>query len=224
MTEKNLMQVHVWSDVRCPFCYIGKKKFEHALSKFPNRDDVQVVWRSFELDPRMVTQTGTSAYDYLAKVKGITRDQAIEMHAHVERVGRSVGITFNFENLKVANSFNAHRLIQMAKVARLADKAEEELFAAHFVEGLNIDDKEVLLHLAGRVGLDPGAAGRMLASDDYAAEVKADQAAARSIGIRGVPFFIMNDALAVSGAQDPELFLQALGKAFAEYKTGVKLS
>ena len=223
--ESKLMEVHVWSDVRCPFCYIGKRKFEHALAKFPHRDEVKVIWHSFQLDPGLTTDPKINAYDYLAKAKRITREQTIEMHKRVEGIGRAVGIEFRFDKLVVANSFNAHRLIQMSKALGLADEAEEALFRAHFIEGMNIDDEHTLENIGSSgIGIDKTAVAEMLASGEYAAEVRDDENAARSLGIRGVPFFIFNDALAVSGAQDPDLFLQALSRAHADYKTGTKVS
>lgn len=218
------MQVNIWSDVRCPFCYIGKKKFERALAQFPHRNEIQIIWHSFQLDPALKTQPQARSLDYLAKVKGITREHAAEMHKHVERIGHTVGIDFQFENVIVANSFNAHRLIQMAKTRGLADKAEEELFKAHFVEGLNIDDTDALTGLGSRIGLEGEAVRRMLASDEFSAEVEKDEVAARSIGIRGVPFFIFNDMAAVSGAQAPEFFLQTLATTYADYESSIKLS
>ena len=222
--DSKLMEVHIWSDVRCPFCYIGKRKFEHALAKFPYRDEVKVIWHSFQLDPELTTDPKTNAYDHLAKAKRITREQTIEMHNRVEGIGRAVGIDFRFEKLVVANSFKGHRLIQMAKTLGLADEVEEALFKAHFIEGMNIDDVHTLETIGSRIGIDKTAVTEMLASDEYTAEVKSDEDTARSLGIRGVPFFIFNDTLAVSGAQDPDVFLQALSRAHADFKTGTTVS
>ena len=208
------MTVRIWSDVRCPFCYIGKRKFERALADFAHRDDVEVIWHSFELDPGLVTQPDLHTYDYLGNLKGMDREQVTEMHEHVQAVGKDVNIDFDFERLVVANSFNAHRLIQLTKSKGLANEVEEELFKAHFTEGKNIDDHDTLVGIATGAGLPPQGIKEMLASDRYANEVRQDETMARSIGIRGVPFFIVNDRLAVSGAQAPELFLRTLEKAW----------
>lgn len=211
-----MMKVDIWSDIRCPFCYIGKRKFEKALERFPHSDKVEVVWHSFQLDPELKTQPGVHVYDYLARVKGITRDQAVRMHQHVKQSAREVGLEFNFDSAIVANSFNGHRLIQLAKSKGLGDAAEEQLFKAHFIEGKNIDDIATLKEIGTAVGLSPDELSELLASDQYSAEVREDEMKAHAIGIRGVPFFILNDKYAVSGAQAPELFLQALNGAWQD--------
>lgn len=210
------MKINIWSDVRCPFCYIGKRKFERALERFPHRDQMEVVWRSFQLDPGLKTDPEVHVYDYLAKIKGLNRDQVIQMHDHVKKAAAEVGLNFNFDQAVVANSLKAHQLIQLAKVHSLGNEAEERLFSAHFAEGKNIDDDQTLIELGSGIGLDAGEIERMLKSDDYKEKVEEDEEMARSIGIRGVPFFIINDAVAVSGAQSPALFLQALEKAWEE--------
>ena len=147
------MKIDIWSDVRCPFCYIGKRKFEQALAAFEHRDKVDVVWHSFQLDPQLKTQVGVHAYDYLAKVKGISYQQAVEMHERVIHIGQEVNIQFAFDRVVVANSFDAHRLIQLAKSKNLGDQAEEALFKAHFEEGKNIDDHKVLEEIAQQISL-----------------------------------------------------------------------
>ena len=135
------MKVDIWSDVRCPFCYIGKRKFEMALSQFPQKDKVEVIWHSFELDPSIKTDATINIYDYLAKAKGQSRAWSEKMHDHVLQSAREVKLDFHFEKAVVANSFNAHRLIQFAKTKDLGDAAEEALFKAQFIEGKNIVDK-----------------------------------------------------------------------------------
>lgn len=210
------MKIDIWSDVRCPFCYIGKRKFERALDNFAHKDKVEVIWHSFQLDPNLKTQEGVGAVEYLAKVKGLTHAQTVEMHERVVSVGKEVDIDFDFDRVVVANSFKAHRLIQFAKVRGVANAAEEALFAAHFLEGKNIDDDEVLVALASRISLSPDEVRAMLRSELFAGEVTKDEQIARSIGIRGVPFFIFNEKYAVSGAQAPETFLQTLDKTWQE--------
>lgn len=210
------MKVDIWSDIRCPFCYIGKKKFEKALEKFPHRDKVEVEWHSFQLDPGLKTQPDLDSVDYLAQVKGMPRDQVVQMHEHVNAAAKEVGLVFDFDRSIVANSFNAHRLIQLAKSQGLGDHAKEHLFRAHFTEGRNIDDANELRKIGVAVGLDPKAVDDMLASNAYAEKVQEDETVARHIGIRGVPFFVLNNKHALSGAQPPEVFLEALTKVWAE--------
>src|SRR5688500_3272148 len=214
----NKMKIDIWSDIRCPFCYIGKRKFERALERFPHKDSIEVNWRSFQLDPELETSPGMHTYDYLAKIKGLSRPQVVQMHDHVKKVASEAGLEFNFDNADVANSFNGHRLIQFAKARRKGDEAEEKLFRAHLTQGKNIDDSETLLGIGADLGLPVDEIREMLASEKFTEEVAADENMARSIGIRGVPFFIFNETVAVSGAQSPALFLQALEKAWDEHK------
>jgi len=209
------MKVDIWSDVRCPYCYIGKRKFEQALDKFPGREGVVVEWHSFELDPNAVTVLDKSAYDYLAERYGRSREWAIETHKHVAQIAAEVGLIFNFDDLVVANSFDAHRLIQMAKLHGAGDLIEEKLFKAHFTDGKNIADREVLVELGESVGLIKLDLQMMLKSGDFTDEVRYDEKTAGDLGINAVPFFIFNEKLAVSGAQSPETFLGAMNKATA---------
>ena len=212
------MKVNIWSDVRCPFCYIGKRKFELALEKFPHKDQVEVTWRSFQLDPALETQKEANIYDYFSKVKGVSKGQAREMFNNVTQIAREVGLNFNIEQSIVANSFNAHRLIQLAKAKGLADEMEEALFIIHFIEGKDIDDKQILAETGTSVGLARDEVKAMLDSNAFSREVKQDEEAAQTIGVRGVPFFVFNDKYAVSGAQSPETFLQVLEKSWEEFE------
>lgn len=212
------MKVDIWSDVRCPFCYIGKRKFETALDSFPHKEGVEIQWHSFELDPNLATNPGVNAIDHIAEIKGITHEQAKGMHRHVTQVAKEIGLDFNFEKNVVANSFNAHRLIQLAKTKGLANEAEEQLFRVHFTEGKNIDDVETLTQVGVAIGLDKNIVKEMLASDAFSKEVKQDEMQAQNFGISGVPFFILNNKYAVSGAQSPDVFLQALDQAWKEFE------
>ncbi len=209
------MKVDIWSDVRCPFCYIGKRKFELALDKFDHKDEVEIEWHSFELDPNAATRPDVNATDYLAEIKGQTRQWAEEMQEYVSKAALEVGLPFNLDNSVVANSFNAHRLIQFAKSQALGDEIEEQLFTAYFIEGKNIDDKAALTAIGASAGLDEAAVSAMLDSDAFTDEVRMDEKVAQQIGISGVPFFIIDQKLAVSGAQPPETFLGAMEQAWA---------
>lgn len=212
------MKVNIWSDVRCPFCYIGKRKFEMALEKFSHKEKVEVEWHSFQLDPNLKTTTEVNAIDHISEIKGISHDQAVQMHQHVTQVANEVGLDFEFDKVIVANSFNAHRLIQLAKKHGLGSEIEEQLFKAHFIEGKNIDDNEVLVSKGISVGLAEKEIKQVLFSDAFSEEVKQDEMKAQSIGVRGVPFFVLNDKYAVSGAQSPETFLDVLEQTWTDYE------
>jgi predicted DsbA family dithiol-disulfide isomerase len=208
------MKVDIWSDVRCPFCYIGKRKFELALEKFSHKDKVEVEWHSFELDPEAETRPDMDSAEHLAQKKGQTREWAVQMNAHVSKLAAEVGLDFNIEKAVVANSFNAHRLIQLAKSMDFDNEIEELLFTAYFTDGKNIDDPDVLAEIGLAAGLEKIAVESMLKSFDFSNEVRADEQIAQQIGINGVPFFIFDQKLAVSGAQSPETFLGAMQEAW----------
>lgn len=211
------MPVEIWSDVMCPFCYIGKRKFESALAEFPHRDKVQVSWKSFQLDPEMKTQPGKSINAYLSERKGWSLDYTRSMNARVTQSAADIGLHYDFDKAVVANSFDAHRLIQLAKTQELDDAMEEKLFKAYFSEGADISDHTVLSRLAGEAGLDATEARQVLQGQAFAEAVHEDNLEARRIGVTGVPFFVLNRRFAVSGAQDSAMFLEALSKAYVEW-------
>lgn len=212
------MEINIWSDVRCPFCYIGKRKFEAALEKFPQKDDLRINWRSFELDPDLKTQSQTSTIDYFVQTKGVGREQATQMLGQATEMAKEVGLDFDFDKAVLANSFNAHRLIQMAKSKGLGNEIEEALFKAHFTDGVNVDDLDALVEIGASIGMEEQEVRKVMESDAFDYEVRQDQLDARNIGVQGVPFFVLNNKYAVSGAQSPEAFLQNIEKAYAEYK------
>lgn len=212
------MNVEIWSDVMCPFCYIGKRKFEAALDRFPHKDQINIIWKSFQLNPDMPTDPSKSVLEYLAEVKGVSLAQSKQMHDRVTAMAREVGLTYNFDKAVVANSFDAHRLIQLAKQHGLGDAAEERVFRAYFTEGRNTADHAALLELGIEIGLDKASVEQMLATDQYAEAVDHDIYESRQIGVRGVPFFLFNRKYAISGAQQPETFLGALQAAWTEWK------
>ncbi|WP_332025035.1 DsbA family oxidoreductase [Kaistella sp.] len=216
------MKVNIWSDIRCPFCYVGKKKFEKALSQFPHADKIEVTWHSFQLDPSLETKPEVNPYDYFSKIKGIPVRQAKAMHEHAKNAGKEAGIDFNFDHSKVANSFRGHLLIQLAKKKNLANEMEEALFEAQFISGKNIDDEAVLLETGKSVGLTEEEVKNALVSDEMAHAVAQDGLMARQLGINAVPFFVFNDKYGVSGAQQPEHFLEVLTKSFEEFSAGDK--
>jgi predicted DsbA family dithiol-disulfide isomerase len=200
----------------CPFCYIGKRKFEAALEQFENKENVEVVWKSFQLNPAMKTDPSKNITEYLAEIKGWSIQQAKEMNAHVTNMAKEVGLHYDFEKAIVANSFDAHRLIQLAKKHGKGDAAEEQLFKAYFTEGKNTDDHKTLLEIGQSIGLDELEIKEVLASNQFSEEVKKDINEAQQIGVRGVPFFVVDRKYGVSGAQPSEIFLETLTKAWAE--------
>lgn len=208
------MTVEIWSDVMCPFCYIGKRKFEAALAQFEDRDKVEVVWRSFQLDPGLTTEPGKSVAQSLSEKKGWTPEQTTQSLAFVTQMAEAVGLDYHFDKAIVANSFDAHRFTHYAKTQGKQDAAEERLFAAYFSEGKNTADHETLAQLGAEIGLDPEAVIQMLAGKAFTDEVKDDIRLARQFGVNGVPFFAFDRKFAVSGAQDVEVFLGALQRSF----------
>lgn len=212
------MKINIWSDIRCPFCYIGKRKFEKALNNFSQKDKIEVEWKSFELDPSLKTQPGINVYDHFARSKGVSKEKALQTHDYVMNTAKETGLNFNFDKAVVANSFNAHRIIHLAKTKGLGSEAEEQFFKAYFVEGKNIDDTETLVAIGKSMGLAENEIRETLSTDAFKKEVNYDEVEAQQIGIRGVPFFVFNNQYAVSGAQSPEIFLQALQQSFEEFE------
>lgn len=216
------MKVHIFSDVRCPFCFVGKRKFEKALESFDQKEDIEVVWHSFQLDPSLKTQVDIDPMEFFSQHKGVTLEQARMMHGHAEAAGKEVGIDFNFAEQKIANSFRAHLLIQLAKTKGKGNEIEEALFQAQFLKSKNIDSTEDLVEIGTSVGLEEKEIRDALVSDDMAYKVKQDEQLAQRAGVRAVPFFVFNDKYGVSGAQSPETFLEVLEKSYSEYKGGEK--
>jgi len=202
----------------CPFCYIGKRRFEDALSKFGDADGIEVEWRSFQLDPTIKPEDGKDLYQYLSDRKGIPYEQAVQMNNQVAAMAADAGITFNPATAVVANSFDAHRLIHLAKQNQLQDEAEERLFRSYFTESKDFGDHAVLTELGKEIGLDESSIKQTLSSDAYSKDVTADINEAQALGIRGVPFFVFDRKYAVSGAQASSAFLQVLEKSFGEFK------
>jgi predicted DsbA family dithiol-disulfide isomerase len=216
---KSKMHVDIWSDIMCPFCYIGKRHFEKALAQFENSNEVEIEWHSFQLDPNLPKPASElGVYEYLAQRKGITREQSIAMHANVVDMAKNAGLNYDFEKTVVANSFDAHRLIQFAKTKDLGDEAEERLFKAYFTEGRNMCDANTLLQLAKDIGLNEAEAKEVIIGDAYAREVKQDIQTASQIGVTGVPFFVFNRKYGVSGAQPASTFVNVLQRSFDEWK------
>ncbi|MEB0263100.1 MULTISPECIES: DsbA family oxidoreductase [unclassified Mucilaginibacter] len=211
------MKIEIWSDVMCPFCYIGKRRFEDALQQFAHKGEVEIEWKSFQLNPDMVTNPSVNINQYLADAKGWTLEYAQQMNNHVTEMAAEVGLTYHMDNAVVANSLKAHRFTHLAKKYNLGDAAEEALFKAYFTEGKNVDDTDTLAELGSAIGLNPDEVKQTLGTDAFIDDVKHDVAEAQYLGIQGVPFFVMNNKYGVSGAQAVPVFTQTLEKAFAEW-------
>lgn len=210
------MKIEIWSDVMCPFCYIGKRKFEAAVEQFEHKSDVEVIWKSYQLNPYLKTEPGKNINEYLAEIKGCSIEQAKAMNDRVTDMAKSVGLNYNFETAIVANSFDAHRLIQFAKSKGKGAEAEEALFKAYFTEGKNTADKETLMQLGVDIGLNTNELFAVLNSSEYSQDVAKDITEAQQIGVRGVPFFVIDRKYGISGAQETETFSQALHQAWEE--------
>jgi predicted DsbA family dithiol-disulfide isomerase len=208
------MLVEIWSDVICPWCYIGKRRFEHALALFDGRDDVEVVWRSFELDPSSPREPIPLA-DRLARKFDVDRSEAIAMNERMTETASGVGLQFRLDRALSGNTFDAHRVIHLAATHGLQGEAIERIKESYFGEGRAISDRETLIELAASVGLDADETREMLESDRFADEVREDERTAARFGINGVPFFVLDRKLGVSGAQPVEVLVGALEQAAA---------
>lgn len=212
------MKVEIWSDIICPFCYIGKRRFEQALANFTQKENIEIVWRSYQLDPEMKYVPGQSVHAYLAMRKGVSEQEGKRMNDYMSNMAREVGLQYDFDKAVVANTLDAHRLSHLALKHGLQDEAEERLFKAYFTEGQNIGDVETLVKLGEEIGLNGEEVRQMLQSDTYQQEVQQDIYEAQQVGVRGVPFFVLDGKFAVSGAQPAEVFEQALQHAWQEHE------
>ncbi len=217
------LKVEIWSDVMCPWCYIGKRRFENALGRFEHADKVQIVWKSFQLDPNLKTEPEKRVNQMLADKKGWTIERAQQANDHVTNLATELGLIYNFDKAIVANSFDAHRFTHLAKWYELSDAAEERLFQAYFTEGKNIADHSTLAQLGADIGIPAEEVEKMLGSNEFVDSVKRDAYEAQQVGARGVPFYVFNNKYAVSGAQMPEVFLEVLNKTWQELAIDIKV-
>lgn len=217
------MQIDIWSDIACPWCYIGKRRLETALADHPHRDDIQVTWHSYQLDPSLPEHYEGTEADYLASRKGMPVEQVREMFGHVAEQAAGEGLAYDFDRLVVANSARAHELLHLAKERGLGDEVKEALLSGHFEHGLDIGDVDALARVGADAGLDEGEVRAALADGRYKAAVASDIDMARQIGVTGVPFVVVDMKYAVSGAQPPELFREVVDKALAERTPAVQV-
>ena len=218
------MKVEIWSDLVCPFCYIGKRKFEQALDGFASKENVEIVWRSFQLDPDMKPVPGESVHQYLAKRKGVSVEQAKEMGNYMSNMAKEVGLEYNFDTAVINNTLAPHRLLHLAKKYGVQHEVKEKLFAAYYTHGKDIAAAEFLVETGVSVGIPADEIEHMLQSDLYTDEVREDQYRAQQIGVQGVPFFVFNNKYAVSGAQPTAVFAEVLEKVWEEEKPLVELT
>jgi predicted DsbA family dithiol-disulfide isomerase len=209
------MKIEIWSDVICPWCYIGKRRFETALADFAQRDEVEVIWRSFELDSKAPRQQPGTLVEMLASKYRVSPQAAAAMNARVSGVAAEIGLEYHLEKARPGNTFDAHRLLHFAVARGLGDRATERVMHAYFSEALPVGDRAALARLAPEFGITEADALAMLESDAYADAVRSDEARAAGFGINGVPFFVFDEKSGISGAQPVEVFVEALQQAGA---------
>ncbi|GIO25890.1 DsbA family oxidoreductase [Ornithinibacillus bavariensis] len=218
------MKIEIWSDFVCPFCYIGKRRLEHALEQFPYRDKVELEYRSFELDPNAAIYSGKSIHEALANKYGMSLDEARQANENVGQQAKTVGLDYDFDGMKPTNTFDAHRLAKYASTVGKEKEITESLLHAYFVEAKLISNHDTLLEIAESVGLDREMTLSVLKDTDrFATEVRNEEMQAQAFGATGVPFFVINQKYAISGAQPTELFLSALNQVWEEEAPKPKL-
>jgi predicted DsbA family dithiol-disulfide isomerase len=210
------VRVEIWSDVVCPWCYVGKRRFEKALANFDHRGDVEVVHRSFQLNPAAPVGETSPRRAALMSKYGLSDEQVDAMNGRMEQTAAEEGLQYDLTGGVTGNTFDAHRLLHLAHERGRQDEAIERLYRAYFTEKRSLFDHDSLVELAGEAGLDREEVRRMLASDDYAAAVERDIDEARKLGATGVPFFVIDHRYGVSGAQPAQVFSQALDRAWAD--------
>jgi predicted DsbA family dithiol-disulfide isomerase len=214
------VKVDIWSDVVCPWCYIGKRRFEAALERFAHRDEVEVVWHSFQLDPTTVSVRaageGPDHAEVLASKYGMSREQAVAAVASVTAAAAGEGLDFRLTTSLRSNTADAHRLVHLAADRGIQGAVKERLLRAYFTENEPVGDRDTLVRLAAEAGLDPAEAAAVLDGDAYADRVRADEDEARALGATGVPFFVVDRRYGVSGAQPADQLLAVLERAWSE--------
>ena len=204
------MQIEIWSDIICPWCYIGKRRFEMVLANFAERESVTVIWRSFELDPKSPAQYLVTLEEMLAQKYGVSPQEAAAMNTRVSGLAKEVGLEYQLSQARPGNTLDAHRLLHFAASQQLGDQATERVMQAYFSESLAVGSRTALAKLAPEFGISESDALAMFESDSYTTEVRADEARAVELGITSVPFFLIDQKVGISGAQPVETFLQAL--------------
>ena len=210
------MDVEIWSDIACPWCYVGKRRFEAALARFEHRDAVRVTWRSFELDPAAPAERQGERAAHLADKYGITVERARELERQMTATAAAEGLDFHLDTARGGATFDGHRLIHLARDHGREDAMKERLLRAYFSEGELIADHDTLVRLGVEVGLEADEIRQMLSSHRYAEEVRGDERTATAFGITAVPTFVIDRTLGASGAHPPEALLELLRRGWAE--------
>lgn len=213
---ENKLKIQIWSDIMCPFCYIGKRRLENAIDQFGHQDAIEIEWKSFQLDPNFIASEGDNLAEHLAEKYRKDQEWALESLKNTAETAANSGLEFHFEKVIMANSFNAHRLLHLAKQQQLGSELKELLFKAYFTDGKNVNDTETLKELAIKAGLQAETIDSVLTSDAFDQEVQQDILRAQQIGVQGVPFFVFDNKYAVSGAQYEQTFLNVLEKVWEE--------
>lgn len=206
------MQIEIWSDVICPWCYIGKRRFEAALAAFPHKEKVTVVWRSFELDTKSPSQYSETLIEMLSRKYHVSLQEAENMNARVSSLAKEVGLDYRLSEARPGNTFDAHRLLHLAASRHVGDQATERIMHAYFSESLPVGDRAALANLAPEFGISTNDALEMFESDAFVEAVRADETRASALGISGVPFFVIDGKIGISGAQPVEAFADALNQ------------
>ena len=214
--EGSAVHVEIWSDIACPWCYVGKRRFEAALAGYEHRDEVTVTWRSFELDPAAPAERAVDGATHLAEKYGTSREEALAMHARMTETAARDGLDFRFDIARGGNTFDAHRLIHLAAAHGMQDAMKERLMRAYLTEGELISDAATLERLAAEVGLAQDEVRELLGGDRFADAVREDERAAARLGIHAVPFFVVDRAVGASGAHPPEQLVELLRQARAQ--------
>ena len=210
------MKVEIWSDYQCPFCYIGKRRFEKALQQFAQGDQVEVEFKSFELDPNAERDVKMSQDEMLMKKYNMSAEQVKSSNNQLTAQAKAEGLEYHLEQTVLTNTFDAHRLMQYAASKGKGTEMNERLFFAHFTESKHLGNREILVELAEEIGLDKKETAEMLESQLYTAEVRTDEQEGSLLGVRGVPFFVIDRKYGISGAQPTEVFLETLKKVWTE--------
>lgn len=218
------MKVEIWSDIFCPFCYIGKRKFEAALESFDKKEEVEVIYRSFELNPNASKHNDKNIHELISSKYGITYEEAKLNNDNIVSQAKELGLEYNFDTLIPTNSFDAHRMIHFAKEHGKMEEMTEALFKAYFTDSRNVSDFNTLAEIAKSIGLNKEEAISILNTNKYSDCVRSDEELAGGYGINAVPFFILNEKFTVSGAQPTELFLRALNKVMEDERSFIDLN
>lgn len=218
------LTLDIWSDMLCPFCFIGKRNLDKALAQFPHTADIDIRWHSYQLAPNLEYNPSKDAHQALADHKGMPYETAKQLNEQVAQMATQSGITFDIDNMKWANSFLAHRLLQLAKIKGKAHELEERLFEAVFVKGENISDSQQLISIANELGLSEVEAEKAIKTETFTEAIQDDIRNSQYVGLRGVPHFVINEEASFSGALPPDSFLQILTQYHQKWMENQKFS